>query len=338
MSTLFTDPMQMYADVDTQANALRRWSAVSGSNVAFIDGGGPFGGGCWDLTAENIVLRKYGAWGKSTFYLAGWVRQTGYENSRDFIRFMEGNNSIAHVEIEMENAAGSFDVKNGNGTSLGLVSGVLLVSTWHFFEIKLVVSDTVGEVTMQVDGVQKFSLTSKDTKNGGTGIIDSIDIYGSDFGGVRWSHIFAHDDAGFRGPCRFGRLGGQTETAQADFTPSAGTDNAALIDEQLADDDSTYVESSTVAHQDLYAMGAVETNVGDIHCVVASALARKDDAGARGLYVGVDSNGTEGKSADIPLTIGYAYHDHILDADPDTASAWTESGVNALEGLIEVAS
>ena len=48
-------------------------------------------------------------------------------------------------------------------------------------------------------------------------------------------------------------------------------------------------------------------------------------------------SGATESTTTMSLGSGYGYHDYLMLTDPDTASAWTKTGVDALEALIEVA-
>src|SRR5262245_29380801 len=78
-----------------------------------------------------------------------------------------------HVSLCVS-ASGQLSVRRGtsSGTVLGTESGATFatVSTFHYVELKAVLSDTVGTVEVRVDGAATavISLTSQDTKNAGT--------------------------------------------------------------------------------------------------------------------------------------------------------------------------
>jgi hypothetical protein len=65
--------------------------------------------------------------------------------------------------------------------------------------------------------------------------------------------------------------------------------------------------------------------------VQSSVYARKVDSGARELITPVRSGTTDSDSATNVLATSYLYYTELHATDPDTAAAWTISGVNAVE-------
>jgi hypothetical protein len=65
-------------------------------------------------------------------------------------------------------------------TNLGSsAAGVIAVNTWNYIEVRTVLSDTVGEVTVRVNGTDVLTLTAQDTQNGGTKTVyDSFRLSG----------------------------------------------------------------------------------------------------------------------------------------------------------------
>jgi hypothetical protein len=120
-----------------------------------------------------------------------------------------------------------------------------------------------------------------------------------------------------------------------DFTPTgAGTTNADRVDDGDTgpDDDTTYVESSTVGHIDLYTMENLSTAaISTVHAVQAVNFSKKDDAGTRTVRNLVRTGTTTDNGPSGGLNEAYNYFTNILEEDPDTATTWTESGVNGVE-------
>jgi hypothetical protein len=67
------------------------------------------------------------------------------------------------------------------GTLLGTMpAGTLVLNVFHYIEVEMVISTTVGRVTIFVDGVQKLNLTGVNTANGGVGTTADNGRYGFD--------------------------------------------------------------------------------------------------------------------------------------------------------------
>jgi len=343
MSVLWMDSGLMHADVDTATNALRKWTTNSGGGYYYDATGGPFGGGVWRVNNRGGHLGIHGDWNVTTIYVAAWIYQVQSQDGWDFLSFWEGNRATEHVVLQHDAVVGGLNIQRGP-TTLDTVGGLWKEDTWHHFACKIVMSDTVGQVVIEVDGVEVYDSTATlDTINGGTnGWIDSVSFWGVD-NGMYWSMPVIWSTAGnpptdFFNCHRIYALRPNADTAQEDFTPQGAGDQFAEIDEVNTDDDSTYNESSTATDADELDCESIATNVGTIYAVQATVVARKDDAGARGIKVGVDSNGTDDVSADIPLLTTYAFYDHILDLNPDDSLAWEEADINAAKLRYEVGS
>ena len=127
------------------------------------------------------------------------------------------------------------------------------------------------------------------------------------------------------------------DTAQADFTPSAGSVHYALVAEAPDDDgDATYVESGTVGHQDLYGYQDLTATQAAILALQLATVARKDDAGSRSLRAVLTSGATTANGATRVLGTTYAVYDDRFEVDPATGTAWTKPGVDAVEAGVEV--
>ena len=149
-------------------------------------------------------------------------------------------------------------------------------------------------------------------------------MYVCDTGGGR------NDD--FLGDVKVVTLRPNADTAQADFTPSAGSAHYSLVAEAPDDDgDASYVESGTVGHKDLYGYQDLTGTPAAIMAVQVATVARKDDAGSRSLRAVLKSGATTANGATRVLGTSYALYDDRFEVDPATEAAWTKAGVDALQ-------
>jgi len=122
------------------------------------------------------------------------------------------------------------------------------------------------------------------------------------------------------------------------FTPSAGTDNYALL--QTNDGDTSYVSSDVIDEQDLYEFGP-DLGMFEVHAVSIVAVARKDDVGARGLQTVVEYDGIayDLESFNLPTSypsgVGSAQM-QCLDEAPNAAE-WSPILINAMKAGFKVA-
>ena len=92
---------------------------------------------------------------------------------------------------------------------------------------------------------------------------------------------------------------------------------------------------STPGNQDLYGFANLAVTPTTIFGVQSCITAKKSDAGVRSVKQQVRSGGTDYDGDTTALATDYETHCEIAETDPDTAVAWTESGVNAAELGVE---
>lgn len=233
-----------------------------------------------------------------------------------------------------------------NGTSLGTsANGVLSDTAYRYVEVKATIHDTTGAVEVRVDGAAVLTLTNVDTKNTANAYVNQVVISGTLTGSSSYyDDFYVCDNSGstnndFLGDVRVDALLPNADGDYAQLTPSTGTDHYALVDDATPNT-TDYNESATAGHKDAYAMQNLSSITGTIYGVQISIAALKDDAGSRSLKVGVRASGSPGNDsldAGSALSTSQLYYMKINETDPSTAAAWTESGVNAAQALVEVA-
>jgi len=101
------------------------------------------------------------------------------------------------------------------------------------------------------------------------------------------------------------------------------------------DNDSTTVESSTVGHTDLYSMATLPSSPTAIIGVEPFVQARRLDAGAITVGTRLQSGATGTTVASTAsagsVTSGHAFVSAFRHVDPNTAGAWSQSSVNAIQ-------
>jgi hypothetical protein len=114
------------------------------------------------------------------------------------------------------------------------------------------------------------------------------------------------------------------------FTPSAGS-NYACVDE-IPPSDTDYVSTNTADNIDTYATGNMTGSVGEIKCVQVQIRAKTEGSPTpTKLALMVRSSSTDYAGTDQAITSAYLDYRQLWAVDPATSSAWTESGVNAVE-------
>lgn len=221
------------------------------------------------------------------------------------------------------------------GTTLLYTSNTFVPSTITHVEVKVFSDGSAGTVAMKINDVQIFSESSLNT--------NGADITAIGFGSPNNSsyrdNIYIADD--FQGElisvfCK------PSADDSVQFTPSTGSDNYALVDDTGQDGDTTYVESSTVGHKDIYEFEDIPSG----KTIVAATLvtvARKDDAGTRTLQTLSVQDSTE-RDAGSEYTLATGYPTATTTAIRTTlatcpdSTAWDNTKFNACKWGFKIAS
>lgn len=342
MALLFMDGFQNYS---ANAHPPLRWGAGDGS-WTWEATGGRFGQRCGRFGSVYTWIRKDlpSAVSGNTLIAGFSFRIPLSLNGSGDLAYV-GESGIQHCGLrrETDNSISVIRAPN-NGTQLTRsAGGVLVTEKWHFIEMKITIHDTAGSVEVRVDGVTVINATGLDTRNGGTGVLSTFGIGAIGWGSVLTGYIdtfYACDTTGstnndFLGDVRVIQLLPDAAGDSTQMTPSAGS-NFQCVDENPFDGDTSYVQSDTVGHVDLYTVGNLPVNPSSIKGLQAVAVARKDDAGARDLIVKAKLGANTNNAAAKPLSTSYGFYSHIMEEKPG-GGAWAKADVDSLQVGVEVA-
>jgi hypothetical protein len=229
---------------------------------------------------------------------------------------------------------------------------VLRPDRWSYVEIRMVMSQTVGEVEIYVNGIQVVNATNIDTLgDSGATFFDTIRFQGNDATSdtdvsEQWliDDIYVADTSGsvnntFLGPLKVEALFPTAEGSTIDFTPNAGADNSANVDDNPKDDDTTYNSSTdTASNKDLF----TTSNLTVINEGIVGVQITNQALSASGFPVGLQSIVFEGTTQgtgdviEVSSDTKYLSVQYIFETNPDTASPWSTSEVDAMEIGYEV--
>jgi hypothetical protein len=304
------------------------------------------------LRAAHTALEdNYGVLGVSasgaTAVIGFAFRETVSASSVTYAMAAILNGSTPHITVTVTTTR-AIEVRRGGlaGTVLATsAGGAISTNTWHFIEIKVVLSDSVGTYEVRVDGVNKVSGTGADTVNGGSAVWTGIhlgslwpgtaDDYTWDFddlyvcdgtGGVNDTFLGDH-----RIVCVVASSGNGTN---ADWSPSTGSDHGALVDENPATD-TDYNQSGTAGHRDTYNFAAVGV-AGTVKAVQTVNYIKADVAGVR--YVGdvARIGGTNYDSTGTVVLSDWVFRCELHPTSPATATAWTVAEIDGAEFGVKV--
>lgn len=344
MALLFMDGFDHYASADI----LKKWTAQNGSSsITLINstagrrGGGALLAPSGSATTANVTKTLAASYATLIVGIAWKISAVSARNIMSVL-----DNGTAHLTLVM-NSDSTLSIRRGTsaGTTLATSGSSLSLNTWYYIELKATIHDSTGAYEVRVNGSPWLSASNVDTRNGANASVNQV-LLGSD--GVlanvltqTFDDLYICDTSGsapqndFLGDVRIDTVLPSADGTYTDFTPSTGTDHYALVDEATPST-SDYNESGTSGHQDSYVMQNVSSIPGTIFGVQVNVLAHKDDAGIRSLKVGVRSGTTDSVDAGLGLSESAIYYRNIFATDPDTTAAWTESGANAAEALVEV--
>lgn len=232
---------------------------------------------------------------------------------------------------------GEWQIRRG-GSTLETISSPVSDTTWAHVEIKVTVGNS-GSYEVRVNGVDVASDTGVDTQPGSSSYVYSVQIDGgSQARYFQFDNYYILDSTGsknndFLGRQKINTLVPSSAGNSSDWTPSAG-DNYQNVDEAGIDEDTTYNESSTTDDVDLYACGSgtYDTIAG----VQLNTVVRNTGTGQQGFHPMVRSGGTDYEQTEQFTYQEYFNHITLMDDDPDTATTWTQSGVNSAEFGVKV--
>jgi hypothetical protein len=143
-------------------------------------------------------------------------------------------------------------------------------------QVKIFSHATEGTAEVWVNGASLGSATGLNT--GGADITSVQFASGGNSSTTRWDNLYISDE--IEGELVSVLCKPSSDDA-TQFTPSAGTDNYAMVDDTAQDGDTTYVESGTVGHKDLYGYEDVPSGYL-VKAATLVTIGRKDATAGRG--------------------------------------------------------
>jgi len=208
------------------------------------------------------------------------------------------------------------------------------VGSDDYWELRVIFHNVAGAVYLYKNGVLDNSVTGIDTIVFGAAP-DSIELFMGDGGGgnTMLSDIYV-DDADVQGQCDVAYRPVDASGSSADFTPTGAGTNEACVDEIPPDDDTTYNRSTVSTDLDQLGQAGMDGAVGTVLAVQAHIRARKEDATAATIKVGLLHSGTHGQGSAVALSTSYQQFTEIFEDVPGGAG-WTSTQFDATEVTYE---
>jgi hypothetical protein len=252
------------------------------------------------------------------------IRFLSFLTAADAVQFCVGADANGAIRVALSAALLS------SGPLAVSANNVIASSSWFYCEVEFVLSDTVGECRVWINGALVINLSGIDTKAQAAADVQRMDfiVSGSGAGGLVIDDLYLTNTDSRLGESRIYVLE-PTSDSSVQWTRSAGSTNFSCVDEAPFNT-SDYVASATVGHQDYYGFANLPYVPAAIHAVQTSMFAAKDDAATRTVRANLDSGGTVANGTDFGLSATYLQKTDLYALDPDTGSAWTSSAVDAL--------
>ena len=218
----------------------------------------------------------------------------------------------------------------------------------QYWEVVYYSHATTGYFVLYIDGVE-FVRFDGDTV-GESGGVDSVRIRSGTsstvFNSNRWTMddlvvavVEGGDVGGPVGDVRLGAVNHSvlvpTGDVTANGTPSAGSDNFAMMDDLPNDGDTTHVEWAAPGNKDVYSItGSLPEGTVPIG-VKVSTIQRLPTGGTTQVRQLLDDGSSEVQGADQGVGEDYAAQSHSWSESPFTSDPWTKAEVEGLRFGLE---
>jgi hypothetical protein len=256
-------------------------------------------------------------------------------------------NSSGEMCAELVMGLGTFFVKGIDNEYLGGTRAVLARRNWSYVEMKVYSHATNGTIEVRINGCPVFDLTSVNTINASGAITkvsvgDSHAIEGNQYAGI--DDFYVCDGEGSKNNDFLSEVTVKSIFPDGDDSvnfSATGNGSYATNYQQVGFGNSLpttdWVMEDTTGNKDIYTLDDSTINFDTIHGVVGWANSRYETTPATYKMI-CDSAGTETESANITPSSGSVFQTDIfvVEDDPDAASAWVNSTINAMKFGYEV--
>ena len=229
---------------------------------------------------------------------------------------------------------GSLHLHNSDWTpAYKYIGQGLQANRWYYLEFKIYFHATLGTVEVRINGQTTFSETNLDTQYL-TYEHGLLNLYAPDVN-CAFDDLYICDETGsynndFLGPIKVETLRPTSDDGAQNWTPSAGGDHSALVDNANMWDQADYIEATGANIDDLWVYSDISTITGAIQGVQLITSAWTDI----GVPLVLQSICESGNTTDYSPSKGIgadtlsATQEMIWETDPDTANAWTANGID----------
>lgn len=309
----------------SQALRLTGFAGGAGSGLVFLNRGLP---SLWSAIGFSFAFRR------SSYNIATTGGGSTIWRARN----------AAGVQFRIGvNSAGLLVAGRGNYTTelMGTASHrPMAQDDWFTIDVRAPIGNSV-DFALLLDGAEVLALAGVDTQAQATGGVSSFDLCSETFAFGQFQNndfddaYWRDDGMTFSQPYRASPLRPSADGGTNQWTPSAGTDHFAMIDDTTADGDTTNLQDATVGHIDEVELADLDVSPDEIGFVQAVTVGRKTDAGLVQVRTNFKSGATVENGHDQTLGVNYGVELDVAMVDPDTTDPWSTSGINALRLQLE---
>lgn len=259
---------------------------------------------------------------------------------QSLIRLSTATAGNTHFSVVACGRGGGIGIYGPGDTLLtgGFSNARLRNDVWHMLEFKIKMNDGSGTISLKLDGIEHYNLTSLDTRFGSGGAMTNLRLGGVE-ATMYMDHVIIMDDTGSTFNNHIGDVRLESKLPDADggltqWTASAGS-LFQCVDDAIGayDDDSTYISETTNNEEATFSFGSFTlSNVSTIHGVWSAALARTDGTDSLGIIAVNPTGGTKTAITSVSLSSAYTWRGGSFPLDPNTGAAWANAAaINTAE-------
>jgi hypothetical protein len=334
MTMLFMDGFDHYSTGDLG----QMWDAVVGCSI--VSTPTRFGTGQALAIGDNAqsVNMNYASF--TTFVVgAGFYFNsvTGTDTNNNII-FLDdvGNGKQVIIRLTL---LGELEILNGNLTLLASSPvSTIVANNYYYIEFKGTISTSVAANSCQLrvnENVVATVPTSSSIQNTGHAYYNRVGF--SSNGPISYlDDVYICDQSGavnndFLGDSRVIPLYPNGNGDSSQWTNSIGnsTNNYTYVDDATPNGDTDYVKASSINLVDLYTFDSLTATT--VFGIEQCSYARKDAAGTRHFQQVQKVGGTVYTASTATLLDTYTYYKQVIELNPDTSSAWTDTDINSAQ-------
>lgn len=336
---LFIDGFDHYATTDIA----KKWDSIR-DNVSIESASGRRGGGCMRFGGLYPSVTK-NVPATSSFVIGFAFNPSSLSGGPwRLAALLDGGTVQCSLVVNLDS---TLSVVRGTSTAVtgGTSTATISTGAYVYVEWKVTIADsiTAGSCEVRINGVTAITVaTGQDLKETTNATANQVQ-----FGTAAFMPSLTHDfddlyvcdnsgsvNNDFLGDVRIDTIYPNGAGTHQDWTPSSGSDHAALVDE-AAPNTTDYLTGGGPGTKETLALSDLALNGAILGVQVNNAVA-KSDAGASAIRNLIRSAGTDANGPVVALGTGYTCSSSIHEVDPATSAAWLTAGINALEAGAEV--